>query len=104
MTLATRCATAVLTAVLAATTVGCATHDTSVGTKVDDTMITAKVKAALIGDPDVKGTAISVETVNGEVQLTGFVDSQLQSNRAQDLASRVEGVDKVLNRLAVSPK
>ncbi|MBX3619094.1 MAG: BON domain-containing protein [Rhizobacter sp.] len=104
MRLATRFASAVLTAALAATTVGCATHDTSVGTKVDDTVITTKVKTALLGDPDVKGTSISVETVNGTVQLTGFVDSQAQRSRAQDLASRVDGVHNVDNRITVNTK
>ena len=101
MTLSKQFFSLLLTAVLAFGATGCATHDTSVGTKVDDTMITTKVKTALIGDPDVKGTAVSVETVAGTVQLTGFVDSEAQRMRAEDLARRVEGVSKVDNRLVV---
>jgi osmotically-inducible protein OsmY len=103
MTLVNRWLAALLSALLVATTVGCA-HDTSVGTKIDDTAITAKVKTALLADPDVKGTAINVETVNGEVQLSGFVDSQAQSSRAKDIASRVDGVSKVIDKTSVKSK
>ncbi|HEY0821272.1 MAG TPA: BON domain-containing protein [Rhizobacter sp.] len=84
-----------------ATVSGCATHDTTVGQKFDDTVITTKVKSALLGDPDVKGTAISVETVGGNVMLSGFVNSQAQRSRALDIAGRVEGVGKVVDKLSI---
>jgi len=71
----------VLTAFLALTTLGCA-HDTGFSQKVDDTTITTKVKTALLADPDVKGTAIAVERLRGQVQLSGFVDSSAQAGRA----------------------
>ena len=91
------CAAFAFTAVA---TTGCS-HNTTIGQKVDDTVITTKVKSALLGDPDVKGMAIDVETVGGDVQLSGFVDSQAQRNRAVDLAGRVEGVDRVVDKITV---
>lgn len=86
---------------LALAALGCA-HDTSIGQKVDDTVITSKVKAALLADPDVSGTAIQVETLRGDVQLSGFVKSPLQAQRALDLARRVEGVNRVINRMTIT--
>lgn len=88
--------------VMAAVAQGCA-HDTSFGQKVDDTVITSKVKAALVADPDVAGTAIQVETLRGAVQLSGFVKSAAQARRAVDLASRVEGVNRVIDKMSVPP-
>jgi len=100
MNFARHWAGALICAAIAATTVGCS-HDTTVGQKVDDTMITTKVKTALLGDPDVKGMAINVETVGGNVMLSGFVDSQTQRQRALDLAGRVEGVSRVTDKMSV---
>jgi hyperosmotically inducible protein len=75
--------------------------DRSVGIVVDDSVITAKVKSALIADDDVKAFDISVKTRQGEVVLSGFVDSQSQVDRAVDIASSVGGVKTVSNRLTV---
>jgi osmotically-inducible protein OsmY len=98
MTRKTRMLAGLFSASLAlAATYGCATHDTTVGQKIDDTTITTKVKTALLADPDVKGTAIKVETVNGEVQLSGFVDSAAEVKRAKEIASRVDGVKRVID-------
>ncbi len=91
---------ALICAAIAVTTVGCS-HNTTVGQKFDDTVITTKVKTALLGDPDVKGMAIDVETVGGNVMLSGFVDSQAQRDRAKSLAGRVEGVSQVTDKLSV---
>ena len=91
----------VLSLFFASVMAGCAPHDTSLGTKIDDTAITTKVKAALLGDPDVKGTQVSVETVGGTVQLSGFVSSQAEANRAVDLARRVDGVRSVQNKMSI---
>jgi hyperosmotically inducible protein len=71
------------------------------GRFVDDSVITAKVKAALLKDPNVSGIAVSVETHNGTVLLSGFVDSDAQMRRAQEIASGVAGVVSVKNGLAV---
>lgn len=74
---------------------------TSVGIKVDDGIVTTKVKAALLGDADVKSLDIAVVTRNGEVQLSGFVDSQVQIDRANRLVEGVDGVSKVINELSI---
>jgi osmotically-inducible protein OsmY len=103
MSITQRCLAGLLSAVLAVSTVGCA-HDTAMSQKVDDSVITTKVKTALLADPDVSGTAISVETVAGEVHLSGFVDSPEQVTRAVDIASRVDGVGQVVNKMTLSPK
>jgi hyperosmotically inducible protein len=74
---------------------------TTVGTTIDDSTITTKVKSALLADPDVKGLDIKVETNKGEVQLSGFVDSQIQIDRAISVARGVEGVKNVQNKMAL---
>jgi hyperosmotically inducible protein len=74
---------------------------TSVGIKVDDGIVTTKVKAALLGDADVKSQDIAVVTRNGEVQLSGFVDNQGQIDRATRLVEGTDGVSKVINELSI---
>jgi hyperosmotically inducible protein len=74
---------------------------TTVGTTIDDSTITTKVKSALLADPDVKGLDIKVETNKGEVQLSGFVDSQAQIDRAISIARGVEGVNNVQNKITL---
>ena len=74
---------------------------TTVGTTIDDSAITTKVKSALLADPDVKGLDIQVETNKGEVQLSGFVDSQAQIDRAISIARGVEGVNNVQNKMTL---
>lgn len=68
---------------------------------MSDTAISTKVKTALLGDPDVKGTNVNVETFRGTVQLSGFVDSPQSAARAADIARRVDGVREVRNALIV---
>lgn len=72
---------------------------TSVGTKIDDGIITAKVKSALLADPDVKSFDVKVESRNGEVMLSGFVGNQSQVDRAMQIARGVEGVKLVSNKM-----
>ena len=74
---------------------------TTVGTTIDDSTITTKVKSALLADADVKGLDIKVETNKGEVQLSGFVDSQVQIDRAVSIARGVEGVNNVQNKMTL---
>jgi hyperosmotically inducible protein len=76
----------------------------SVGQTLDDATITAKIKASLLQAPDVKGTDVNVDTVNGTVTLKGAVQSQEQANRAVQIAHSSEGVKEVVSRLAVKPK
>jgi len=71
------------------------------GTELDDSVITTKVKTALMTDNVGKGGDTSVETRKGEVLLSGFVDSQAQADREVQLAKSVEGVQSVQNKLMV---
>jgi hyperosmotically inducible protein len=68
---------------------------------LDDSTVTAKVKAELLKDAGVKGLAIKVETHRGIVILSGFVDTDLQARRAVEIASGVRGVQTVKNSLVV---
>ena len=67
-----------------------------------DTAITAKVKSALLADEKVKGMKIDVETKEGTVTLTGTAKSPAEKDQAERLASAVEGVRTVVNRISVS--
>lgn len=74
---------------------------TTMGIKVDDSIVTSKVKSSLLADPDIKSLDIAVVTNNGEVQLSGFVNNQTQIDHAIDIARRTEGVHNVINELRV---
>lgn len=74
------------------------------GVAIDDTEITAKVKAAIFAEPGLKTLQISVDTVKGIVTISGSVDSLSNSNRAKSLAGAVAGVKEVENRLVVKSK
>ena len=90
---------AIVAALLLTTVVGCAetsTHE-STGQYVDDTALTTKVKAAILDEPTLKVSEINVETYQGKVQLSGFVASQDDINKAVDVARNVAGVKEVNN-------
>lgn len=74
---------------------------TSVGTELDDSVITTRVKSALLGDADIKSFDFKVETRKGEVQLSGFVDSQAQLDRAVTVARAVEGVKSIDSKVTM---
>src|SRR5512146_3497148 len=78
---------------------GCASTPTTEGTGeyVDDTMITTKVKAAILNEPTLKVAEINVETFKGVVQLSGFVTSSAAENKAVEVARTVGGVKSVKN-------
>ena len=82
---------------------GCASTPTREGTGeyIDDSSITAKVKAAIVNEPSLKVFQINVETFKGEVQLSGFVDSAQNIRRAGEVARSVHGVRSVKNDLIV---
>lgn len=71
------------------------------GQYIDDAAITTKVKAQLIDDPEVKSTQVSVETMKGVVQLSGFVQNRQIAVRAEQVTRRVDGVRGVKNDLVV---
>ncbi len=72
-----------------------------VASYVDDSMITARVKAKLLAEEKLKGFQIGVETDHGRVLLSGFVDSPTLRERALRIASNVEGVLDVRNGIVV---
>jgi osmotically-inducible protein OsmY len=88
---------------LVAVFVGCASTRTqqSAGEKVDDSVITTKVKAAIFNEPSLKVFQINVETFKGEVQLSGFVDTAQTVKKAGEVARGVKGVVSVKNNLIV---
>jgi hyperosmotically inducible protein len=73
----------------------------TVGAKIDDDVITTKVKTALLNDVLIKSFDISAVTRNGEVQLSGFVDNQDQVQHSIQVAQGVEGVKSVLNHMSI---
>jgi osmotically-inducible protein OsmY len=86
-------------AIVLAMLMGCASTATQEGTGeyVDDTVITAKVKTEILSEPSLKSAEINVETFKGVVQLSGFVNSQEDINRAVRVARSVKGVVSVRN-------
>lgn len=83
------------------TLTGCAVtgQQPSIGQIIDDSVVTAKVKAAIFDDPNLESLQISVETFKGIVQLSGFVDSSDALRRAAEITRGVEGVKDVRNNL-----
>jgi len=69
------------------------------GEYIDDTVITAKVKAAIFNEPGLKSAEINVETFKGRVQLSGFVSSQAEMNHAVAVTRSVGGVTVVTNSM-----
>lgn len=103
-------AAAVLIAVLAGGMVACSSTPESgpvegaaanAGRVVDDSVITARVKSALVGDSTTKAYQISVTTFEGKVQLSGFVDDAEARTRAGQVAKNVNGVRDVENNLEI---
>lgn len=73
----------------------------SAGQVVDDGTITTEVKAKLLNDNMTKGVAVSVETFQGQVTLTGGVDNEAQRDRVAAIARTVKGVKKVNNLVTI---
>ena len=78
---------------------GCASTAKTEGTGeyVDDAIVTTKVKAALLSEPNLKSAEIGVETFKGKVQLSGFVSSQASIDHAMTVTRGVKGVVAVAN-------
>lgn len=83
--------------------VGCAStsKQESTGEYMDDTLITTKVKTAILNEPTLKVAEINVETFKGVVQLSGFVSSQAASVKAVEVARGVGGVKSVKNDMRI---
>ena len=84
---------------------GCAVarDQQTVGSYVDDAAITTAVKAKMAEDKGVSAAAISVETLNGTVQLSGFAKSQAEKDRAESIARNTKHVRDVRNSIVVRP-
>ena len=99
--------TTILVAAAAAATLftatGCAVgrDQSTVGTFIDDSTLTTRVKAKFAADPTVSAMSISVETLKGQVQLSGFAKSAAEKSQADVLARNTSGVQSVRNDIIV---
>lgn len=84
---------------------GCsvARNQQTVGSYVDDAAVTTAVKAKMAEDQSVAATSISVETLNGTVQLSGFAKTQAEKNQAEAIARNTKNVRDVRNSIVVRP-
>ena len=89
----------ILAVIVMTALMGCASTSTKEGTGeyIDDSVITTKVKAAILNEPTLKSAEINVETFKGKVQLSGFVNSQGDINRAVQVTQGIKGVTTVKN-------
>ena len=94
-----------MTAVTLLAASGCAVTrgQETVGAYVDDATITTRVKTRFIENKDVDASAISVETLNGTVMLSGFAKSMTEKTSAERIAREVNGVRAVKNEIAIRP-
>lgn len=76
--------------------------EAEVGPVLDDASITARIKARLIADPEIKAYQIDVDTVDGRVALNGKVSSAEQRSQAEHLARGTQGVRQVVNLIQVA--
>ena len=104
MNFRTPLATLVAVAALVITS-GCAVSrgQETVGAYVDDAAITTSIKARMVEDKNVDAAAIKVQTLNGEVMLSGFAKSSVEKNTAESIAMKVKGVKAVKNEIAIRP-
>lgn len=85
---------------------GCASTAKKEGTGeyIDDSVITTKVKAAVLNEPTLKSAEINVETFKGVVQLSGFVNSEADIAKAASVARGIKGVTSVKNDMRLKAK
>jgi len=98
--------TSILMALTLTVLLGCASTAQKEGTGeyVDDSVITTKVKAAVFNEPTLKSSEINVETFKGIVQLSGFLGTQTDINKALELTKTVNGVKSVKNDMHIKAK
>jgi hyperosmotically inducible protein len=96
------CAIAIVALITAS---GCAVSrgQETVGAYVDDASITTSVKARFVDNKDVDASAISVDTLNGTVMLSGFAKNSTERSTAEAIAMKVKGVNNVNNSIVVRP-
>ncbi|TAK62212.1 BON domain-containing protein, partial [Methylobacter sp.] len=85
------------------TVTGCASTKTqeATGEYFDDSVITGKINALMVGDPALKAREVNVDTFKGVVQLSGFVNTRIESEKAAALARSVTGVKSVKNDIRI---
>jgi len=94
-----------LAGLLAFTAAGCAvTRDQStIGEYVDDSVLTTRVKTKFAEDSQVSVMSITVETLKGVVQISGFAKDATEKMRAGELAKSTSGVKGVINNIVIRP-
>ena len=104
MNLRTPLAAMVAAAALIVTS-GCAVTrgQETTGAYIDDASISTQVKAKMVEDKNVDAAAIKVDTLNGEVMLSGFAKNATEKNTAESIAMKVHGVKSVKNQIVVRP-
>ena len=104
MNLRTSLAAMVAAAALVVTS-GCAVTrgQETTGAYIDDAAISTQVKAKMVEDKNVDAAAIKVDTLNGEVMLSGFAKSAVEKNTAEQIAMQVKGVKAVKNQIVIRP-
>jgi len=104
MNLRTPLAAMVAAAALIVTS-GCAVTrgQETTGAYIDDATISTQVKAKMVEDKNVDAAAIKVDTLNGEVMLSGFAKNSVEKNTAESIAMKVHGVKSVKNQIVVRP-
>ncbi|WGS88242.1 BON domain-containing protein [Methylomonas sp. UP202] len=95
----TKSVSALLVALTLLLSAGCASTNKHEGTGeyIDDSVITTKVKAQLFDEPNLRSGQINVETFKGVVQLSGFVGTRSDIDKAVSIARSVKGVESVKN-------
>jgi hyperosmotically inducible periplasmic protein len=76
----------------------------TVGQKVDDATVVAKIKAEMLKSPDVSGLAVNVDAKNGVVTLSGSAKTEAERTKAADIARHADGVAKVDNKIVIKPE
>jgi osmotically-inducible protein OsmY len=91
-------------AIMALIGTGCeSTSDRSDGRQLDDRIVNSKVKDALEDHPTYKFPEVRAMTYGGVVQLSGFVNTEDQKQKAGEIARRIEGVHEVINNISMKP-
>ena len=96
---------AMVAAVALVVTSGCAVTrgQETTGAYIDDAAISTQVKAKMVEDKNVDAAAIKVDTLNGEVMLSGFAKNATEKSTAESIAMKVKGVKTVKNQIVVRP-
>jgi hyperosmotically inducible periplasmic protein len=85
-------------------TVGCASDGRTAGDRLDDAAITARANAALAGSPVASAWEVSVESHDGTVLLSGFVETEEERAEAERIVAQVDGVEEVRNHIELRPE